>query len=264
MRTRGHINIHKNGHIGTFSNGGVSDNYEHSPLNISMLSDWFDHTDEDTLTLVGSNITQIDSKGPSGNSFTQPDVSRQYVREDDIENGLSGSAHFWTRCMADFTNSETLSWTPGVDEWSFGVIAKNTLDPSWQSGSHMGKCGSTVGTKQYQGSLTGNDSMDVVVGGVNDSPEITRTALYFYLWTVGATSCSHYFNGTLVDSFDIGTGDINVYPTLSARRNDANDDYGFIQQLGWSFEHLYYNKKLSSGEVKYLYDSYMVNKYGIT
>jgi len=221
-----------------------------SPANIPGLTVWFDASDASTLTLVGSDVDQMDDKSGNGNHASAPSsVNRPNLVSED-QNGLD---------VINFGFNEYLALTStlaGDSVFSGAAIFKRDLDSrivailgdSGNFGPYVSMfAGGTVGISDTGGSSDGISRIQ---------PAETIDSYVVLSFVKNATGGELYINGSiLTGGSDFTPGWSGSFNNVGRRRSDFS-----VGQIGEIILHHGVEYAISERES---IESYLSIKWGI-
>lgn len=223
-----------------------------APSSLSNLELWLDCSDTSTMTLSGSDITQLNDKSGNGRNFTQATTSKA---PDDIasaQNGLHG-------CRFDGTD-DIMTGTVGSDRSAFTIAIALKSSRQRQFDTPLDSNDTSTGSITFCTGSGGNTLqafVDDIGNFATSSGTWSASTAFTAILTYDGTTITTYVNNAGAGT---GTSSSRVWKAATELGNDSGG--GFFPWKDDIYEVVFYSRVLNSTERGQVH-SYLVSKWGI-
>jgi hypothetical protein len=220
------------------------------PTNFSRCVLWLDPTDTSTVTLNGSNVSQLNDKSGLGYNMTQATSGNQPT----YSTALNGNRMLtFTQASSTRLSNSSFPAFIGSGSASYFLVEYNMTAPSGNPSPFGYSAGPNFGLiMQYNAGFTGG--LQPFSTGVSSFTSATPRLIFLYKENVGSTNMIGFINGTSQTVSDTTSG------TYSGTFNVGSGPNGFIS--GNICELIIFNRSLTTAERQQI-EGYLAYKWGL-
>ena len=220
------------------------------PTNISRCAMWLDPTDTSTVTLNGSNVSQLNDKSGLGYNMTQATSGNQPT----YSTSLYGNRMLtFTQASSTRLSNSSFPAFIGSGPASYFLVEYNMTAPSGNPSPFGYSAGPNFGLiMQYNPGFTGG--LQPFQSGISSFTSATPRLIFLYKENVGSTNMIGFINGTSQTVSDITSG------TYSGTFSVGSGSNGFIS--GNICELIIFNRSLTTAERQQI-EGYLAHRWGL-
>jgi hypothetical protein len=221
------------------------------PTNISACVLWLDPADRSTVTLSGSNVSQLNDKSGLGYNMSQATSGNQPT----YASSLYGNGMLtFTQSLSTRLSNTSFPTFIGSGPASYFLVEYNMTAPSGNPGPFGYSAGPNFGLiMQYNPGFTGG--LQPFSTGVSSFTSATPRLIFLYKPNVTSSNMTGFINGTSQTVSDTTSG------TYSGTFSVGSATNGFIS--GNICELIVFNKDVTTSERQQV-EGYLAYKWGLT